>query len=266
MTKEERIKRNYEIICLSEKLSQKEIGKIFNLTQTNIGKILRSYGIKLKKSRLNMSKLNLDVDYFKLIDTPKKAYWLGFITADGGINKNNSKLSICTADLEVLEKLKKDIQSGHKISEIHNFDKRTNKTYHEYSIQITNELFVNNIVKWGITNNKTNVCIFPEINEELYSYFIAGLFDGDGSVSCHKNELRCNLISTKEILDFIDDLLLKKFEIIPCKKNKVTENKSNVYKQYWYKNSKKFLDYIYQGDSEIYLSRKYNKYKKHEQK
>lgn len=265
MTKEERIKRNYEIIRLSEKLSQKEIGKIFNLTQTNIGKILRSYGIKLKKSRLNMSKLNLDVDYFKLIDTPKKAYWLGFITADGGINKNNSKLTICTADLEVLEKLKKDIQSEHKISEIHNFDKRTNKTYHEYSIQITNEIFVNNIVKHGITNNKTNVCEFPKIDEELYSYFIAGLFDGDGSVSLHKNKLRCNLISTKEILDFIDNLLLK-FDILPCKKNKVTENKTNVYKQYWYKNSKKFLDYIYQGDSEIYLSRKYNKYRNHEQK
>ena len=265
MTKEEREKRDNAIIQLCEKMSQKDVGKVFNLTQSGVGIILRKHGVKLKKSRLNLSKLSLDVNYFEKIDTPKKAYWLGFITADGGINKNNSKLSICTADLEILEKFKNDIQSEHKISEINNFDKRTNKIYHEYSIQVTNEIFVSNIVKWGITNNKTDICNPPQLTEELYPFFIAGLFDGDGSVSLVKGKLRCNLISTKEILDFIDDFLLKKIGILPCKKIKITENKDNVYKQYWYKNGLKFLEFIYQGDSKIYLTRKYKKYKNYVQ-
>ena len=209
-----------------------------------------------------MSKLSLDVDFFKRIDTPQKAYWLGYICADGCIQKGDGKLAICCKDLEILEKFRKDINSEHKISERHIFDKRTNKWYDEYSLQIGNELFVKNIIEHGITHEKTDVCYFPSINEEFYSYFIAGLFDGDGSVSQIKknNTIRCSLISTKEILIFIDNYLSKRYGVKPCKMQKISKNKINVYKQFWYKNSLLFLDFIYQGNKEIFLSRKYKIY------
>ena len=259
-------KRDEKIIELSKTLSQKEIGKMFGLTPEGIGRVLRKYGIKRKKSRLNMSKLSIDIDYFKTIDTPKKAYWLGFITADGSINKNNNKLTIICKDLEILEKFKTDIKSEHKISNFNYHDKRTDKTYYEYSIQITNELFVNNIIEKGITNKKSDKCEFPKIEEELYSYFIAGLFDGDGSVSLYginKNRLRCNLISTKEILNFINEFLKEKYQITSVKMFSITKNKNNVFKQHWYKDSSKFLNFIYQGNKEIYLTRKYKIYEQY---
>ena len=258
--------RDEEIIKLSETFSQKEIGKMFNLTQGNIARILKKYGIKRKKSRLNMSKHKIDIDYFKIIDTPKKAYWLGFIAADGYINKDGNKLSILCKDLEIIRKFRNDIKSEHKISNILQHDKRTNKTYVEYSIQVTNEIFVSNIINKGITHEKTDVCCFPNISENLYSYFIAGLFDGDGSISLYgikKNNLRCNLISTKEILSFINKFLEEKYEIVPLKTFSVTKNKNNVFKQQWCKNALKFLNFIYQGDKEIFLSRKYKIYEEY---
>lgn len=76
--------------------------------------------------------------------------------------------------------------------------------YTEYCIQITNSIFVSNIVDKGVTYEKSSILEFPSIDEQYYSYFIAGLFDGDGSISFKSSgKVGCNLISTKEVLDFI---------------------------------------------------------------
>lgn len=258
-------KRNQQILDFVQTHSEEETARFFNLSQSRIHQIVKSSGLKLKKSRINLSKLNLDIDYFKEINTPEKAYWLGFICADGYINNLNNKLSIFVKDLEILQKFKKDIKSEHKISERFIFDHRTNKTYHEYYIQIGNEMFVRNLINW-VTHNKTNILQFPNILEEYYSYFIAGLFDGDGSVCIKKLKtkytLATSLISTKEVLDYIQNLFLKKFNITPKKLRRVTENKNNVWVVHWgITDSFYILNYIYCDSPEIYLSRKYNRFK-----
>lgn len=263
MTREEREIRNQRIIEMAYIKSQKEIGEIFNISQSQVCNILKKAGIKLPKSRLNMSKLALDVDYFKIIDSPEKAYWLGFICADGCIYKNGTKLTIMVKDREICEKFKVAIKSDHKISDRKVYDKRTDKIYTESSIQITNTLFVSNIINLGITSKKSSILSFPDIEEFYYSYFIAGLFDGDGSIS-FKNDgkVTCNLISTKEILDFIQEYLKNNFDISPKSLIKVSENCDNVFKVYWQNNEDclKFLNFIYQGNKKIYLTRKYERY------
>lgn len=265
MEREKREERNSEIIKMSFTKSQKEIAEIFNLSQCMVSSILRKNGIKLPKSRLNMSRLELDINYFKDIDSPKKAYWLGFICADGTINKNGSKLGIMVKDKEICEKIKKDIKSGHKISHVSSLDKRTNKEYSEYCIQITNAIFVSHIVNLGITNDKSNTLLFPNIKEEFYPYFIAGLFDGDGCICTkHTGYSCCSLISTKEVLDFIQEILLDKFGIQPQNLLRVSDKCKNVFKISWQnkKDCLLMLNYIYKGNKEMYLQRKYDKYQK----
>lgn len=265
MKKIEREKRDKEILELLTTHSQKDVAKMFNLTQSGVQRIARINGVKNKKSRLNMSKISLNVDYFNEINNPNKAYWFGFICADGYINSSYNKLTIMVKDLEILEKFKKDIESEHKISKIVQYDKRTDKTYEEYSLQITNELFVSNLKKNGICHEKSEILSFPTcFNESLYPYFIAGLFDGDGSVSKDKKSLRCSLISTREVLTFINGFFSEKFGWKPCAIYKVTENKSNVYKTFWYKHSIDFLKYIYCGEQTIYLQRKYKIFEEYE--
>lgn len=252
-----------EIIELSKTMSQKSIALKFGRTQSGIRLILQRNGIsKLKKSRLNMSHLPLNVNYFEKIDSSEKAYWLGFICADGNIKKTNNKVSLTSKDLEVIVGFKEAIDAGHAISKRINFDKRTNKTYTGYSIQIGNELFVSHLINLGVTSDKTNVLDFPNIDEKYYSYFIAGLFDGDGSVGFrNNNKLRISLITTKEILDFIKILLIN-IGVDELSRTKVSKNKINVWKMYLYKNADKFLRYIYSDDNfEYYLMRKYNIFK-----
>lgn len=67
-------KRNQQILDFVQIHSEKETARFFNLSQSRIHQIVKSSGLKLKKSRINLSKLNLDIDYFKEINTPKKAY------------------------------------------------------------------------------------------------------------------------------------------------------------------------------------------------
>lgn len=250
-----------EIVSLYETKSEYEIAIIYGRTQSGINLILKRNGVqKLKKSRLNLSHLALNVDYFKKIDSNDKAYWLGFICADGNIKKTNNKVSLISKDLEVIEGFKEAIGAEHTISKRKTFDKRTNKTYIAYSIQIGNEIFTQHLINLGVTSNKTDVLEFPKIDEKYYSYFIAGLFDGDGSISNTKyNKLRISLISTKEILDFISNFLLM-MNINELTRTKIS--KKNVWKMLLYKDSNIFLDFIYCDDNfKYYLKRKYNKWK-----
>ena len=88
MKKEDREIRNKKILNLLETKSQKEVAGIFGMSQGMIQKIYKRYNSHLKKSRLNMSSHSINVNYFEKIDTPEKSYWLGYICADGCINKD----------------------------------------------------------------------------------------------------------------------------------------------------------------------------------
>ena len=254
-----------EIIELHKTKSEKEVAAVFKRSLGGIRLILKRNNIQgLKKSRVNMSHLELNVDYFKEINSNDKAYWLGYICADGSIKKSNNKASLVSKDLEVIEGFKEAIGAGHAITKSETFDKRTNKTYTGYSIQIGNELFVANLINLGITSNKTDVLKFPNIEEKYYSYFIAGLFDGDGGIRFggkNKQALGISLISTDEVLKFIKNYILIKFNIKPKYCRRVTENKPNVWVMGLYADAFKFLNFIYSDNTfKYYLKRKYNVY------
>lgn len=259
-------KREYnidQILNDLQYLSQKEVGKKFGLSQSTICKLQKKYGLHLSKSRLSsMKKQIVDETYFSIIDSPKKAYWLGYLAADGTITHKQNKVSLTSRDLEIVQKFKQDICASYKISTVSSFDKRTKKTYIRYLIQISNCTFVYHLCKLGLDNNKSNVFNFPKIDEKYYSYFIAGLFDGDGSIFIRKNgSLGSDLISTKEVLSFIQSYFYEKFNIKPKSLYPISSKFINVYKVYWsYKDSIKILRFIYQGDPDLYLSRKYNLY------
>ena len=113
-----------------------KIGKFFGFKSDGpIKKILKNEGfnLSLRKGSNSRSK-SLNENYFNVIDTPNKAYVLGWIVSDGYVSKN--KLVFGLKDLEILEFIKKELDSNHKISESSVYDKRTKKTYKQYRLQI----------------------------------------------------------------------------------------------------------------------------------
>ena len=85
-------------------ITEKEISKKFDISLRQYYNLLKLNNIE-QKSKLVRYKFN--EDYFETIDTEDKAYFLGFIVADGNINKNNNSVRIIQKETDILYEFKK---------------------------------------------------------------------------------------------------------------------------------------------------------------
>lgn len=230
-------------------------------------KILLKNNIKIKKQGSgNNRKINLNENYFDEINTENKAYVLGWLISDGYVN--NYKLTFCIKDLEILELIKKELNSEHKIIDNNYFDKRTNKTYQRYILQITSKKIIDSLYKLGIKQKKSFNCPFPIIKNKFIPDLIRGIFDGDGYIGfINKNNKpypRLSITINFEICNEIRNILFKMNIIIPkfsivSKKNKESVCKLEIN---GFKRINIFKNFIYHKESCIKLNRKYEIFSK----
>jgi uncharacterized protein YerC len=123
---------------------------------------------------------------FKAIDTPDKAYWLGFINADGsilGVNPGTLRLQVCLArkDREHLVKLRSFLGTER---EIWDYEAKTiGGVVRPYSRLICQERpVVVDLARLGILPNKTGKETPWDGPVGLMPHYWRGLVDGDGSV------------------------------------------------------------------------------------
>lgn len=229
-----------------------------------IEKIIRNKGLS---RGVYKKEVIVDHNYFESIDNEHKAYWLGFLTADGCVRhkKKNSwyiKLEIQCKDKYLLEIFKNDIQADVTIKD-YKYGRKHNAMLIIYSSKLAEDLS-----KFDIVPNKTfTIHRLPNININLMKYFIRGYFDGDGCIMLHKpkdqklKRLKISICGTKEFLNNLNTFLN---EQIGTTKNKLIDmNKygSNVFNLRYTSNDDviKFCEYIY-SDCTICLERKRNKY------
>lgn len=218
-----------------------------------------------------MSKYYYNKDYFQIIDTADKAYWLGFLYADGCILQyiKNEKiqsmgleLSLCRADRNHLKKLLDCLDSNIPIHD--RINKLNGKEYKSSRINVCCTKMCYDLIKLGCTPKKTYDLKFPTndiVPEEFKRDFIRGFFDGDGCISIQdsKNHIELSLSGVAEILEELVNYLVNN-KIICVYPKMYKDKRSNTKSFYIYgDNAKDFLDYIYQ-DAKTYLDRKYNKY------
>jgi intein-encoded DNA endonuclease-like protein len=168
----------YKDTIIEEYLSGKsvvEISKLIPISDRYIQKILVENGINLLGSK-GFNKLN-QCDYFSKIDTEEKAYWLGFIYADGYLAKNENRLALVVSikDKEHLKKFA-DI-FGKQLIEIKKLDKKSKKSYEQCGVFLYSERIYNDLKSFLNSEN-----IFDMIPKELHRHFVRGFFDGDGSI------------------------------------------------------------------------------------
>ncbi len=122
-----------------------------------------------------------NIDYFENIDTEDKAYFLGFIAADGHIryNQNSLVIKIKRDDIKILEKFKNVIEFEGDIWYAPN---------DQCQIFMTSSKLIQDLSKYSITANKTNKVEFPEVSTHLINHFMRGVFDGDGCISIKKEK------------------------------------------------------------------------------
>lgn len=138
-------------------------------------RLKEKYGITV----LSDGRKYIDETFFDAIDTAEKAYWLGFMYADGYVSdSNNIELCLKESDRDHLEKFKACLNSGHKIGK-KNITLFGDK-FVAYRISIRNTPLSDALKKHGCVPRKSLIVRYPEIPGHLHWHFIRGVFDGDG--------------------------------------------------------------------------------------
>lgn len=110
---------------------------------------------------------------FEKIDSESKAYWLGFLAADGNVSEN--KISLCLADKD-----KEHLNCFKTFMGIKTKNYITSKNSEKVSIRSFQ--MANDLEKYGIIPNKTFSIRLPNLSENMIRHFIRGYFDGDGCI------------------------------------------------------------------------------------
>lgn len=148
------------------------------------------------------SKYKIDNTIFESIDTEEKAYWLGFLAADGTVTEEGIIiLSLKNEDFGHVQKFLNFCKSSHPIK-IYNvkISKDSDKTYKSCKVVIGNRKITNDLIPLGVSPRKT-FSFVPPLNiipKELQKHFWRGIFDGDGCISKTydtKNQENCIWVS-----------------------------------------------------------------------
>jgi len=240
----------------------KQIKKKHTCSKTAILKILQDKRIPLKNYDKRNRKYEHDEDFFKIIDTEEKAYWLGFLYADGYIIKASCAFGVTLSkkDEGHIEKLKKAIKAANPI---HSYlGTGYSKSSWCSRLLISSKNIVSDLISHGLGYNKTFNLKFPNnsiVPEKLMHHFVRGYFDGDGSLSCYQSNYgrkkTCYIIGftgTKEMIQGINNFFGKNLKITPHGKAYELNLGGNI-------QVGKFLSIMYK-DATIWLDRKHQKY------
>lgn len=230
------------------------LSKKYNISDRTISKWIKEEGIKSKQNSGVLTHCN--ENYFEIIDTPNKAYLLGFITADGAITgKKWEKPSSCSIevhekDKELLEFAKLEINPKSTIT-ICNYNNK-----HNVKISFSSIKLANSLEKYGIVKNKSKIIKavpYDLIPKDLLRYYFRGLIDGDGSIS---QKGRISIYSgSKEYIQNVQEILVKE---VGVKKLKIYQGTSYFIAWSSIEDRKKLFEYLYGNlNATFYYKRKY---------
>ena len=211
----------------------------------------------VKRSAQGLRKYSCNDSYFENIDTPDKAYWMGFIAADGCLTGTDNRkllvISLGKLDEKHLEKFLEAIESNHIVYQF--------RKVNQCGITVNSPKMYSDLLSHGITPRKSKTLKYPTgLPTEFNRDFIRGYFDGDGSFTTRMVSLipRFSLYSgskpvLESVLKVLDDDLSFSFPY------KVTKNRDNYTIDIGAKkNVMKIYNYFY-NDRNTYLTRKKDK-------
>ncbi len=200
-------------------------------------------------------KYQIKTDFFRTIDSEEKAYWLGFIFADGSISSEKGRFAIAVAesDKDHLQKMNVTIGAN---KDLYYSDKNKSFRLTIDSIDIKKDL-----IALGAIPNKTYSCCIPNLPDKFMNHFIRGYFDGDGCLTNTEAVPKFGMVGNIDFLTGVKNVLIKNIGLSDLKfRHDKRHDERIVSLEYGGRiNAVLFGEYIYQ-DASVYLERKYQKF------
>lgn len=239
---------------INKGLNFKQISTELNVGYNTVLRYAKKYNLKSIIGNQGARKHNFNENFFEVIDTEEKAYWLGFIAADGCVYKNSNawrlQINLQGADKKHLEKFQNSIKSDYKISE------KNIKNSSVCQLKVNSKIMCMDLIKLGIVERKSLEVKFPNIKKELVHHFIRGYFDGDGNIKNfydknNRHRYNFNIVGGIDMLNSINERLPCKIELYKLKRNNEIFSLETTMKNKLIQ----IYDFLYK-DATIYLSRK----------
>ncbi len=169
------------IALYQEGVDAPEIGRRFECHSSMIYYVLEHSGIN-RREQVACD----NPGYFDVIDTPDKAYWLGFIAADGCISNTGRgylrlQIKLARKDREHLVTLHKALKANRPIQDNEQWSLGKKRPYS--TLAVSSPRLTQALMSHGIIPRKTDVLEPWNGPAHLIPHYWRGLVDGDGSVT-----------------------------------------------------------------------------------
>lgn len=229
-----------------------ELAKKYEVDVHVIYRILNEHNIQRKTG----IRSNCDETYFEVIDTPNKAYLLGFITADGAITgkySNTCSIEIHEKDADLILFAQEEINPKAAITDCYYKEKRNKK------ISFNSKKLCEDLAKYRIIPNKSKTIEkvpIEHIPQNLLCYYFRGLIDGDGCV--HKNGGISIYSGSENFIKNVQSILVKEAKV---KQLGIYHGTTYFISWYGKEDRQKLFDYLYKDklDKTFYYKRKYER-------
>lgn len=263
-------KYNSILQMIQDGYSCKEIKQLVNTDRTTIHTIADENNLTVLKHQRNRNIKNslFKDDYFSVIDTEAKAYYLGLIYSDGYVRKHHNGyflgISLKVSDIEIVERLAKELCCNNSIAIRNRETNFGHGSMCEFETCNSKKLF-DDLARFDIIPDKSHKSMsFKNIEElipqHLIRHFLRGLIDGDGSIGYANGQQKyiCFYQNSIECCHNFD-FLLKKIMNDQTLHENIIVNQNGVYNLRYRRvnDIKKITDFLYR-DATFYLKRKYD--------
>ena len=188
--------------------SLRAVGDQYKVSRFVIKRILTENNVSIRHDN---HKYKADYSIFETIDNPEKAYWLGFIAADGCNYQREHNASIVLnihqKDIDHLQKFKEFCKTNAIIKTYTTSAGFSNNTP-MCKLVLNSKKMSQDLANKGVVPRKSLILGPPKINSQFYLPFILGYFDGDGSIGqANNSNFFISIQGTQELLTWINEIL-----------------------------------------------------------
>ncbi len=205
-------KQQEEIVKMYQQgMSLRAIAGKSTISYGTARRLLQQKGIELRPRieavNKTLTRYKHDETFFDVIDTEEKAYWIGFIMADGHVeHPDNTDLYVLHLGLKLsdrghITKLKASLKSSHQTY-----------NYKLAILRLHSKGLCKALIRHGVVPRKSyEELVPPQMPNELLRHFWRGYFDGDGSLCIANNGKRkdgsvrkqwcLNLLGSRSLLE-----------------------------------------------------------------
>lgn len=187
--------------------STRQIARDFGIDKTCIISALRRQHIEQRDPSARNRLYNVNAHVFDTIDTEEKAYWYGFLWADGYISREKTLVvGLQLRDKDHLEKIKSFTESEAPL--IDRINKIGEKEYGRAEFMVTDKHLGKRLLELGLKSHRLHddpAIIFSSVPKHLIRHWIRGYIDGDGSIFMSRGRINLNMCGGEELLRQIRD-------------------------------------------------------------